>query len=277
MLVLGASAPVFAQTPLGTAFTYEGRLTEGGAPANGSYDLQFKLFDSRAGSRRPRQVGSTITRPNVPIVDGLFSVNLDFGAVFGPDARWLEASVRPGGSSDSFTLLSRQRVRPTPAAMYATTAGAAVNEADPQVDATTNGSWCVGNGTQVSCTAAAPVLTESDPQVGATTNGNWCRGSGTSVECSQPLPTICGAGQYLRGDGGCFDVGPHRFSGLLAPAAQVVLGIGSDSLGEIVSLTFGDATTQANYTLFKGMANDGNTAINIFYVAVFGPSSSFPW
>ena len=36
-----ARAP--AQT---TAFTYQGQLTEAGTPANGSYDLQFKLFDS---------------------------------------------------------------------------------------------------------------------------------------------------------------------------------------------------------------------------------------
>ena len=36
----------FAQ---GTAFTYEGRLSDNGAPANGSYDLQFKIHDSLSG------------------------------------------------------------------------------------------------------------------------------------------------------------------------------------------------------------------------------------
>ena len=35
--------PAWAQT---TAFTYQGRLTTGGNPANGSYDFQFKLFDA---------------------------------------------------------------------------------------------------------------------------------------------------------------------------------------------------------------------------------------
>jgi len=28
-------------TPLGTAFTYQGRLSDGGAPASGIYDLRF--------------------------------------------------------------------------------------------------------------------------------------------------------------------------------------------------------------------------------------------
>ena len=35
--------PAFAQ---GTAFTYQGRLTEAAGPANGTYDFTFQLFDS---------------------------------------------------------------------------------------------------------------------------------------------------------------------------------------------------------------------------------------
>jgi hypothetical protein len=255
------SVPLRAQTAVGTAFTYQGRLSDAGVPADGAYDLQFKLFAAEtAGS----QVGSTLTQTDVAVSGGLFTVSLDFGAVFGPDARWLEIGVRPGGSAGAFTTLSpRQRIQPTPSAAYAASAGVAVNEADPQVGATTSGNWCVGNGTQVSCTAAAPVASESDPQVGATTHNNWCRGSGTAVDCNRPVPSNCAANQYQRGDG-CFDVGPHRFSGSLAPGASVVLGVGVNSRGEIVSLTFGDAPTQANYTLFTGMANDGNTAIKGF-------------
>jgi hypothetical protein len=42
----------------GTAFTYQGRLTDGGSPANGSYDLTFALFSVSSGAG---QVGSTIT------------------------------------------------------------------------------------------------------------------------------------------------------------------------------------------------------------------------
>ena len=42
-LTLAASIlPLHAQ---GTAFTYQGQLKEGASPANGSYDLQFSLYD----------------------------------------------------------------------------------------------------------------------------------------------------------------------------------------------------------------------------------------
>jgi hypothetical protein len=32
--------------PSGTAFTYQGKLTEGGNVATGSYDLKFSLYDA---------------------------------------------------------------------------------------------------------------------------------------------------------------------------------------------------------------------------------------
>jgi len=35
--------------PLGTAFTYQGRLTESGSTATGTYDLQFNLLDAATG------------------------------------------------------------------------------------------------------------------------------------------------------------------------------------------------------------------------------------
>ena len=33
----------------GTAFTYQGRLADNGAPANGAYDFQFTIFDALSG------------------------------------------------------------------------------------------------------------------------------------------------------------------------------------------------------------------------------------
>src|SRR4249919_2599993 len=44
----GASASKQPRTPLvanGSTFTYQGRLLDGGNPANGSYDFQFSLYD----------------------------------------------------------------------------------------------------------------------------------------------------------------------------------------------------------------------------------------
>lgn len=47
LLLLCLSLSVAAQT---TAFTYQGKLTDAGNPANDNYDLQFKLFDALIGS-----------------------------------------------------------------------------------------------------------------------------------------------------------------------------------------------------------------------------------
>src|SRR5512143_204105 len=108
--------------PLGTAITYQGRLTDGGLPANGSYDFQFTLYNAETGGAR---VGSLVTKGDVLVSDGYFTVQLDFGGgAFGSEARWLEVAVRPGASTGSHTVLSpRQALTPAPSALYAATAG----------------------------------------------------------------------------------------------------------------------------------------------------------
>jgi hypothetical protein len=85
-----------------TGFMYQGRLTDGGSPANGSYDFLFRLYDSPSGYN---QVGSTAPRDDVAVTDGYFTLSLDFGNVFGGTALWLEVSVRPGISGGGHTTL----------------------------------------------------------------------------------------------------------------------------------------------------------------------------
>src|SRR4029450_65470 len=97
-----ACAAAHAQ-PIGTPFTYQGRLTDGGNPANGPYDLQFVLMDAAAGGA---QVGPTVTRDDVVVTNGLFTVNLDFGAVFGGSKRWLELGGGPGARPGAHTALA---------------------------------------------------------------------------------------------------------------------------------------------------------------------------
>lgn len=44
LLVFLAGAPtVIAQTPLSTAFTYQGQLKNGGSPTSGSFNMTFGL------------------------------------------------------------------------------------------------------------------------------------------------------------------------------------------------------------------------------------------
>ena len=113
--------PAAAQTPLGTGFTYQGRLVDAGVPANGAYDFELRLFTAASGGAA---VGSPLVRDDVAVAGGLFVVTLDFGsAAFTGSARWLEIAVRPGASTGAFTTLGpRQQLTPSPNALFSATA-----------------------------------------------------------------------------------------------------------------------------------------------------------
>jgi hypothetical protein len=115
-----AQEPDGASATLGTAFTYQGRLTDAGGPINGLCDLQFSLWDALAGAAG-QPLGPTQTVAKVAISDGLFTVVLDFGdKVFTGPARWLEVEVRcPAGNGDFTPLTPRQPLTPVPYALYA--------------------------------------------------------------------------------------------------------------------------------------------------------------
>jgi hypothetical protein len=109
----------------GTTFTYQGRLTDSGGPANGTYDLRFGIFDALSGGN---QVGAFLTNRPVTVNNGLFNIYLDFGpGVFTGPARWLELGVRTNGSSDPYTPLIRDPITAVP---YAITAD---NVTDPNI------------------------------------------------------------------------------------------------------------------------------------------------
>ena len=101
-----------------TAINYQGKLTDAGNPATGSYDIQFKLFDTPTVGTGIQQ-GSTITNPAVAVSAGVFAVTLDFGSpVFNGAARYLEIGVRPAGSPNPHTILApRQPISSSPYAI----------------------------------------------------------------------------------------------------------------------------------------------------------------
>src|SRR5688572_27595540 len=113
-LALGSSAQ-------NTAFTYQGRLSENGAAASGTYEMRFTLHDSAGGA----SVAGPIINGSVTASNGLFAVQLDFGAApFNGLARWLEIGVRTNGSANPFAVLTpRQLLTPAPYALYAMKAG----------------------------------------------------------------------------------------------------------------------------------------------------------
>ena len=106
--------PAAPESPVGTAFTYQGQLKDGSSPANGTYDFEFVLYDAAVGGA---QVPGTpiVTKDDVAVSGGQFTVLLDFGDVFGADQRFLEIGVRPGTSTDLYIFLSpRQELTPVP-------------------------------------------------------------------------------------------------------------------------------------------------------------------
>src|SRR6267154_1996268 len=112
-----------AATPLGTSFSYQGRLSDGGSPATGKYDLRFSLFDDPAAGTK---IGSTQITNGVPVTNGVFSVSLDFEAsAFAGDARWLEISARSNGVVCFTMLTPRQPLSASPYALFSPAAGAA--------------------------------------------------------------------------------------------------------------------------------------------------------
>lgn len=97
-------------------FTYQGQLMEAGAPADGLYDMTFTLTDSASGGFAL----AVDSISNVSVVDGIFSVEIDFpSALLNDDARWLSINV------EGSILSPRTRVRPTPRALNAVRANAA--------------------------------------------------------------------------------------------------------------------------------------------------------
>jgi hypothetical protein len=104
----------------GTAFTYQGRLSFNGVPANGLYDLKFALFDAAANGN---QIGASVTNIATEVTNGVFTSSLDFGAAFGPGDFWLQLMVRTNGSGSYTTLNPRQQLNPVPLASFSVTAG----------------------------------------------------------------------------------------------------------------------------------------------------------
>jgi hypothetical protein len=143
-VVLLISMAAFAQT---TAFTFQGRLNDGTGAATGNVQLEIRLFDSLTGGT---QIGSTVNLPSVPLVNGVFSTELDFGATaFDGSPRFLEIGVRPAGTANPYTILNpRQHLSSVP---YATQARNAAQlggiDANQYVATATVGSAFVRNGT----------------------------------------------------------------------------------------------------------------------------------
>lgn len=116
VLVHITTATALSQTPMSTEFSYQGKLTESGSAVSGTADFGFRLWNAAAGGA---EVTTAVTVLGVPVEEGLFTVQLDFGAAaFNGEARWLEIGVRMPAGVGAYTPLSpRQPLSATPYAI----------------------------------------------------------------------------------------------------------------------------------------------------------------
>ncbi len=224
-LLVAAPATLFAQ---GTSFTFQGRLTDGGVPANGQYDFQFTLRDALTAGGT---VGTPLTRSPVGVTNGLFSVTLDFGAgVFTGAARWMEVGTRTNGSVSAYTVLApRTPVSPVPYAMFANTDALAA-----QIAALTSQLTTLSNYVLTNIPAGVPVVSGDAQDATYLAQGlqvfqtvpapPWVNGTATGVPSARSGHSAVWTGQQLLVWGG--DLGGGSYSaggGAYAPASDLWL------------------------------------------------------
>jgi hypothetical protein len=137
MLFSSSPAPVDAQEPAagseaaesavpfplpqGTAFTYQGHLANADGPVTASCDMTFQLFHALINppiivTPQYQPLSEPQTKEDIAVVQGVFSVILDFGGSFGRTARWMNITVDCGSGAVELGL---QPVYTVPVAIYA--------------------------------------------------------------------------------------------------------------------------------------------------------------
>ncbi len=122
-----------------TSFTYQGQLKQQGWPLADLVDMRFTLFTSEAAEASVAGpiVFDGLAFPAIQVTNGLFSVELDFGAeAFQQGGQWLQVEVRaphdPNDLDAYTTLTPRQHITAAPFAL--SVPGLATNEAGVEVE-----------------------------------------------------------------------------------------------------------------------------------------------
>jgi len=162
-----ALAVMLALVPAAQAMetlTYKGSLRDGDKAANGTYDLQVQLFTAEFGGA---PVTFPITLPRVVVKGGSFQVPVDLpGKLPADQSVWLQAQIKPPGSSAFYPLQGRQEIN--------STLGGTCWE--------TGGNFGVLNGIVGSLDSASPLVTFTNggAQVYLRANGGFEQDSSTA-------------------------------------------------------------------------------------------------
>jgi hypothetical protein len=249
------------QSLTGSAFTYQGRLTSGGAPVNGQCDFQFSLFDAASAGT---QIGATQPATNVSVMNGLFTVAIDFGGgAFNGAARWLEIGVRcPAGSGSYTTLSPRQTLTAAPYAQALPGLWTQQNAVSPNliggfsgnsvtggvVGATIGGGGESGNANRV---------TDAFGTVGGGGNNQAGNNAGTVNDRSG---ATVGGGIFNTASGQYATVGGGIFNTASGSAATVGGGINNTASGSAATVGGGGSYNIASGTRATVGGGSGNQA-----------------
>jgi hypothetical protein len=232
LLCLGWGTSALMATPRGTAITYQGQLKQSGVPYSGPADLAFTLYDAAAAGNI---VAGPILLNGVNVVNGLFTVSLDFGAsAFDASARWLEIQV-----GDPLTLLSpRQELTCTPFALQAADLDMPFSGTS---DAATQTVFIANTGTGKAGYFAINNAANPSTALAAATNGTGDAISGVSLGTGR-------AGYFLQG-------GPT-----ISPALDCVMAAGGPAVRGYCTSTSGSAGWFQIH--FQGFGNNNNDALH---------------
>jgi hypothetical protein len=101
-VALMAASIFVAESAVAASFTYHGVLQDAGKPAEGKYDIELTLYSSPTGGTI---VGGPLVLYGVPVHEGAFSTDADFGPLAKPFTQaYVGVQVR-GESTGSFTPL----------------------------------------------------------------------------------------------------------------------------------------------------------------------------
>lgn len=166
----------------GTAFSYQGKLTDNGNAPTGNYEMRFAIFDAASGGS---QLGNPITNSPVAVSDGIFTVILDFGdSIFSGANRWLQIGVRTNGSVGGFTTLSP--LQAFTASPYAITASDVTDVNISRLNVPNTATPATGNPTVTSGFITGAAITHSGLGYGVppTVTVNDTTGSGAVITAS---------------------------------------------------------------------------------------------
>ncbi len=259
LLVAALALPqvrAFAQSS-STGFSYQGELLRDGSPLGSDSPVEcrfeFTLFDAAVDGN---QMADTLIRDALPVDNGLFAVDLDFGAAAFPGAaRFMEIAVQCPDDPQPVTLEPRVALSAVPYATFA------------------SGNWGLrGNGGTsagsdfVGTTDAQPLELHADNQrilrLAATDAAPNIIGGSSSNSVGEELSgaTISGGGtvdapNQVSGSGGAIGGGSGNNAGLNSTVGG---GNSNDAGGDTVTIAGGSENRAggAFATVGGGLSND---------------------